>query len=298
VRPFAGEQWWLCALAAAVAAALAAAAHALSARRDLGAGIVPLRSGPATASRWLSGAHGLAWRLQRGTLLGWTIAFAVVGAAFGGIAHGVADLLNSNPRLKLLVATLGGQGDVVDAYFSASLGSLGLLAAGYTVQATLRLRSEEEEARAEPVLASSVSRLRWASGHLIFAALGPAIALVTAGVTAGLVHGGRGDVRRLVYAAMVQLPAVWVLLGVALALFGLAPRFARASWAVLAACIVLGQLGQLLQVAPWAMKLSPFTHLPKLPGGVVDATPLLILVSIASVLSTAGLLGWRRRDVG
>ncbi len=298
IRPFAAERWWLCAVAAAVAAILAAAAQALSSRRDLGAGIMAPRAGPATASRSLGGALGLAWRLQRGALFGWTIGFAVVGAALGSVAHSVADLLNASPRIGILVATLGGPGAVVDAYFSAIFGVLGLVASGYAVQATLRLRSEEEEARAEPVLAASVSRLRWATGHLIFAALGPAIALGTAGAAAGLVHGVRGDVRRLVAAALVQLPAVWVLAGVALALFGLAPRFARASWAVFAVCVLLGQLGRLLQLAPWAMNLSPFTHVPRLPAGAVDAPPLLGLLGVAVVLATAGLLGWRRRDVG
>jgi ABC-2 type transport system permease protein len=298
IRPFAGERWWVGAVAAAVAAALVAAAHALSARRDLGSGIVPPRSGPATASRRLSGALGLAWRLQRGTLLGWTIAFAVVGAALGAVAQGLAELLNSSSRLRMIVATLAGPSGIVDAYFTAVLGMLGLVASGYAVQATLRLRSEEEEARAEPVLAASVSRLRWATGHVIFAALGPAIALVTAGMTAGLAHGGSGDVQRLIAGALAQLPAVWVLVGVTLALFGLAPRFARASWGVLAAGVVLGQFGPLLQLPRWLMSLSPFSHVPRLPGGDVEAAPLLVLVAVAALLAIAGLLGWRRRDVG
>jgi len=143
-------------------------------------------------------------------LIGWTLGFAVVGAALGSVAHGIADLLNSSPRLRLLIATLGGQGGVVDAYFAAIFAILGLVVSGYAIQATLRLRSEEEEARAEPVLATSVSRLSWASSHLVFAALGPAIALAGAGVAAGVVHGERDDVPRLLAAAMVQLPAVWV----------------------------------------------------------------------------------------
>jgi ABC-2 type transport system permease protein len=236
--------------------------------------------------------------LQRGALFGWTIAFAVVGAAFGRVAQGLAELLNSSPRLKMIVAALAGQVGIVDAYFALVLGMLGLVASGYAVQATLRLRSEEEEARAEPVLATSVSRLRWATGHLIFAATGPAIALVTAGMTAGFAHGGRGDVERLIAAALVQLPAVWVLIGVTLALFGLAPRFARASWGVLAAGVVLGQLGQLLRLPSWVMNLSPFTHVPRLPGGVFEAAPLLALLGIAALLTIVGLLGWQRRDVG
>jgi ABC-2 type transport system permease protein len=298
IRPFAGERWWIAAVAAAVAAVFAASAHALFARRDLGTGIVPPRAGPATASRRLSGALGLAWYLQRRTLFGWTIAFAVVGAALGGVAQGLGELLTSSPRLRMLVATFAGPAGIVDAYFVSVLGMLGLVASGYAVQATLRLRSEEEEARAEPVLAASVSRLRWAAGHLIFAALGPAIALVTAGMTAGLAHGERGDVGRLVAAALVQLPAVWVLVGVTVALFGLAPRFARASWAVLAAGVVLGQFGPLLQLPSWMMNLSPFTHVPRLPGGVFEAAPLLALLGVAALLAIAGLRGWQRRDVG
>lgn len=124
------------------------------------------------------------------------------------------------------------------------------------------------------------------------------IALVTAGMTAGFAHGGRGDVQRLIGAALVQLPAVWVLVGITLALFGLAPRFVRASWGVLAAGVVLGQLGPLLRLPPWVMKLSPFTHVPRLPGGVFEVAPLLALQGVAALLAIAGLLGWQRRDVG
>jgi ABC-2 type transport system permease protein len=96
---------------------------------------------------------------------------------------------------------------------------------------------------------------------------------------------------------MVQLPAVWVLVGVALALFGLAPRFAPASWGVLVGCLLLGQLGRLLQLPSWAIAVSPFTYVPRLPGDTVDAAPLLALLGIASVLGAAGVFGLRRRDV-
>jgi len=298
VRPFAGERWWLCALATAVAAALAALAAVLSARRDLGAGLLRGRPGPATASPRLRSPLALAWRLQRTTLFSWTIAFAAIGAALGGVAHSVADLLDSSPRMRLLIATLGSAGDITDAYFAATFGVLGLVAAGHALQATLRLRSEEEDARAEPVLAASVSRVRWASGHLLFAALGPALALAAAGTAAGLVHGGPDDIPRLLAAALAQLPAVCVLVAIAVALFGLAPRYTRASWGALAAFLLLGQLGRLLQLPTWLLDLSPFLHIPHLPGGPVALTPLLALLAIAAALTAAGLVAFRRRDVG
>lgn len=296
VRPFADERWWLLALAAAVAIGWAVAAHALCARRDLGAGLLPPRTGPAAASRALGSALGLAWRLQRGALVGWTASFLVVGSVLGGVAFSVDDLVSSSPRVQTLLAAFG-QTSIVDAFFAAIFGILGFVAAGHAIQAALRMRSEEEDARAEPVLAASVSRLAWATSHLVFAAIGPAIALAAAATAAGVVHGGRNDLPHLLTAAMVQLPAIWVLLGVALALFGLAPRLARASWGALAACVLIGQLGRLLRLPSWAMDVSPFTHLPQ-PGGAVRIAPLVALAVVAAALAAAGLVGLERRDLG
>jgi polyether ionophore transport system permease protein len=105
---------------------------------------------------------------------------------------------------------------------------LGLIAAGYAIQATLRLRDEETSGRAEPVLSTAAGRLRWAASHLVFSILGPAAALGAAGLAIGLSHGlNTGDVGRelprVLAGAMVQLPAVWVLAAIAVVLFGLLP---------------------------------------------------------------------------
>jgi ABC-2 type transport system permease protein len=179
---------------------------------------------------------------------------------------------------------------------------LGLIAAGYAIQAALRLRSEEASLRAEPVLATAVGRVRWACSHLAFSLLGPSVALATAGLTTGLAYGldtgqvGR-EVPRLMGAALLQLPAVWLLAAVAVALFGLAPRFAAVAWAALAFCLVILLVGAAMRLGQWLLDLSPFTHLPKVPGGTVFATPLIWLLAVAVALGTAGLVGLRRRDM-
>jgi len=46
------------------------------------------------------------------------------------------------------------------------------------------------------------------------------------------------------------------------------------------------------------LDVSPFTHVPKLPGGAVSAAPLALLCLIAGALAGAGLAGLRRRDIG
>src|SRR5918993_2389718 len=98
----------------------------------------------------------------------------------------------------------------------------------YAIGAALRLRSEEANGGAEPVLVCAVSRMRWVTSHLAFAFLGPAVVLGAAGLAAGLAYGlSAGDVgretTRVLEAALVQLPAVWVLVGVAVACSGCYP---------------------------------------------------------------------------
>jgi len=302
IRPFGDERWWILAPAAGLTAALATAAVALSARRDVGAGLLPPRLGPATAAPSLRTPLALAWRLHRGLLAGWTAGFAVLGVVLGGVAESVGDLLRDNQSLQDVFARIGGSAGVIDAYLAAVMGILGLIAAAYGIQAALRLRSEETSQRAEPVLATAVGRLRWASSHLIFSALGPALALATAGLIAGLTHGlntgnvGR-ELPRVLAGAMVQLPAVWVLAAIAVALFGLAPRLAPASWGALAGCLLFGLVGATLQLSQWLLDISPFTHIPKAPGAAVSATPLVWLVAVVVVLAAAGLIGLRRRDI-
>jgi ABC-2 type transport system permease protein len=99
-------------------------------------------------------------------------------------------------------------------------------------------------------------------------------------------------------AAMARLPAAWVLTGLVVALFGLAPRLVLGAWAVLAGFLLLGEFGTLLRLDPRLIDLSPFTHVPKLPGGELTMTPLMWLTLVALVLTATGLAGFRRRDIG
>jgi hypothetical protein len=54
--------------------------------------------------------------------------------------------------------------------------------------------------------------------------------------------------------------------------------------------------GRPLQWPAWMMDISPFTQIPELPGGTVSAAPRLCAVALT--ISTLGLLGLRRRDLG
>jgi ABC-2 type transport system permease protein len=302
-QPFAGERWPVLLLPVALLLVLLVAVVALRDRRDLGAGVLATRLGPATAPAWLRSPLALAWRLQRGALLGWAIGAAVAGLSFGVLAQDMAQFAAEDPETAKMLATLGGAGSISDIYLAAILSWIGLLAAGYAVQAILRLRSEEAELRAEPVLATTASRVGWAGSHLLVAAVGAAVVLASGGLVAGLAHGLRsgdlaGQLPRVLGAAMVQLPAVWVLAALGAALFGLLPRLVvGATWAILGVVLAVTMFGEPLQLSQWLLDLSPFAHLPRLPAATFTATPLLWLVVVAALLATAGLAAFRRRDL-
>lgn len=299
IRAYADERWWLLVPLLALAALLVLAATRLAASRDLGAGIVPPRPGPARGK--LRSPLALAWRLQRGALAGWAAGFAILGAAFGSIAQDIGDVIGDSADVRDALARLGGTESLTDAYLAATFGLLALIAAAFAVGSVLRLRGEETDGRAEPLLAAATSRTRWALGHTTVAFGGTAALMAVTGLAAGVGHaaqtGDAAQLPRLLAAALAQVPAAWVLAGVALAIFGFLPRATVAAWAVLALCLALAELGPVAELSQTVIDLSPFAHSPQLPGGDASAAPLW-LAAVAAALTAAGLAGLRRRDVG
>jgi len=300
-QPFAGERWWPFLPLVGVTLLLGAAAAFLTVKRDFGAGLVAARPGRPDAAPSLGHPLGLAFRLQRASLIGWAAGVLVIGLAYGWIGPTVDTFIGQNKALAELLAGAGG-GTLTDKYFAASFNLMALIAAGFAIQSALRVRSEETSMRAEPVLATRVSRWRFASSHLFVAFAGSAVLLVAAGLGAGLAYGLAGggiqNVPRLLEAALVYAPAIWIMVGLVIALDGLAPRWVGVSWAVLAGCVVVGFLGAVLHLPNWMENLSPFQHVPQLPGAGLTLLPLVVMSAIAAAFTLAGLAGLRRRDIG
>jgi ABC-2 type transport system permease protein len=303
IQPFAGDRWWVFALPVGLAVLTSRLAAALVAHRDLGAGLLPPRPGPAAAARSLRGPLALAWRLHRGVLFGWLAGFIVVAGVFGAVAHDMLGVVTSTPTLNKIIGQLGGVNGLANAFLSTVAGLLGLLSAVFAVGAVLRLRTEETNQRAEPVLATGVSRTRFAASHVAIAAAGSALLLVAGGLVVGVAYGLRiGDVgtqtTHTLMAALVQLPATWVLVGLAMALIGLVPGYTSIAWAAVVLCFLIGELGPSLGLPNWILDISPFTHVPRLPGGTFSPTPIAWLVGVAVVLAASGLAAFRNRDIG
>jgi len=301
VRPFAHERWPVLLLLVTFSIVVAVGAYVLSDRRDLGAGLLADRPGPATAGESLSSPMGLAWRLHRGTLLAWAAAFLLVGGTVGGITSDVGGIIDS-PQARDFITKLGGTKVLTDAYLALELGMLGSVASVFGMQAAMRMRSEETAWRADLALSTATGRTRWLGSHVVTAVLGTVGLLALGGLASGVAYAAQlGDasaIGEVLLGAAVQIPATCVMVGVVVAAFGLVPRLTTATWGLLVAFMLLGEFGPLFELPQWLMDLSPFGHVPRIPGNELEVVSLLGLALVAVGLIGAGLTAFRRRDLG
>jgi ABC-2 type transport system permease protein len=128
-----------------------------------------------------------------------------------------------------------------------------------------------------------VGRWTWLSSHVLVAVLGSLWLLVVMGLSAGLSGGAVSDVgvAQVLPAALATAPAVLVCVALTVLLFGLVPLWTPAAWGLLAAFVLIGELGPLVS----------------LPGGDADVAGLVGLLVVALVAGATGYAAFRRRDL-
>ena len=298
--PFVDDRWWPLLLALAAALAAASAGYALSTRRDVGAGLRPPRAGRAAATGFLTTPLGFALRLHRGLLGGFCAALLLLGAMYGSILGDVEDMLKDIDAVREAMEKAGGS-SMAESFAATVMIMPAVLASVHVVMAALRPRAEENAGRAEPLLATALSRTRWVGGHLLVAAVGGTVVLLVGGLAFGLTGAAStGDaslIGTLTASALVHAPALWVTMGVAVLLYGWAPRAVALVWAVPVYGFLVGYLGKLLDFPEALHDLSPFGHVPELPAAEMSWLPLVLLTALAAALVALGLHGVRRRDL-
>jgi ABC-2 type transport system permease protein len=298
-RAFVDERWWPLLLSLGFAAVTAAVGFRLAGRRDIGAALRAQRPGPAGAAPWLRSPAMLALRLQRASLLGWGAALALLGLSYGAL---VGPMTETFTELSTeFAAIIGGGQDLLNGYLSFMAIYHVALVGVFAILAVQGLRAEETKGRAEPVLATAVSRTRWFATYLAVAAAGAAALLAVAGLAFGLGAaislGDAGRVAELTVAHLARLPEVLVFMAVAALLYGLVPRAVPLSWAVLVYAVLLTFFGPLLDLPAALYNLSPLDHIGRLPLDDFSAAPAVVLTAVAAVAVAAGLGAYRRRDL-
>ncbi|MEU8223693.1 polyketide antibiotic transporter [Kribbella sp. NPDC048915] len=298
-RPFVELRWWPLSLSVLVLAATVAFGYLLSARRDVGAGVVRPRLGRADAAGSLSTPFGLATRQQRAGLIGWGVGLFVFAVPMGSLSDSVTDAVSNNPQLAE-VFTATGQ-DPLDAFYSTMALFFGLLVGAFAVISVLRLRAEERTGHTDAALATAVSRQRWYFSWFGFTAVASAVLLALSGLGIGIGaatgSGGPEALGKSVLATLAFLPAVLVVAGLAAALFGVRPSWSALAWIVVGYAAFTGLFGALLDLPAWVADLSPFAHITPSPLSDLEAAPLVVLAILAGGLAVAGSTAFTHRDI-
>ena len=293
------DNWAPLGISLAATAALFAVAAPLNRRRDLGAGLLSTRPGPARGGAALAGPLGLAWRLSRTVVLVWSIGLLAFGLMYGPVLSEASSFLDDMPIIAEFLPDLEASG--AELFGATVIAVAAILCSVPAVQIALRLRSEETAGRVGPMLATPLPRVRWMGASLLLAMAVAAVMLAVMGLGIGIGAGLSMDdaswIATSVTAAIAYLPASAVTVGLAALLLGWAPRAAGWSWALVAFAAVVLYFGGILDLPQWLIDVSPFSHVPQQPAESFDAAPLAWLAVIAVALTAAGLIGIRRRDI-
>ncbi|WP_151526546.1 ABC transporter permease [Serinicoccus kebangsaanensis] len=301
-RPYADERWWVLALPAAATLLLVVGAVALEAGRDHGAGLWAARRGRATAPERLRDASGLAWRLHRGQVVGWSIGMLLFALAMGSLSTSFGEMLEEVPQLRIIFERMGGGAErLVEAFFVAMLSIVSVVMAVLAVSLFGRLREQEERGHAELVLSTALSRRRLLGSHLAIAALVPVLLLAVVGAVLALNQsrsvGDWSIVAETAGAALALAPGGLVALGIAVLVHGWAPRLGWVAWVVVGWSLFMAWVGTALDLPEWLTRLTPWAALPQLPVEGMDWTAVLVTLAVAVLLVAAGAVGYRRRDI-
>lgn len=302
IDAYADERWWILGVLLVGAIAAFALTVLLTSRRDAGAGLLQPRPGDARASRSLGTVPGLAWRTQRGLVIGWSVGLAALAAIYASVLPEVPKMFEDNPDLLDAMGISGDGDSLIDAFLGYINLTLGVIGSVFGVASVLRMRAEEDSGRMEALVATPVTRGRWARGWLTVSIAGVLVMGLAMGV--GMVLGYlpvAHDTDRsgeLFLGILAQLPAMFVVAAVAFVVITWVPRFAIVAWVFVIWVVLESFLAETLKLPDAVRFASPFFHLSTWPAESWSALPALSLLAVAAVLVGVGFVGLRRRDLG
>lgn len=278
----------------------AGGAFRLLLKRDLGSGLLPAKPGRRHASPLLLSPFGLAFRLTRTSIIVWGFALMAIGASYGSVLGDLESFFGSNEMLSNMVNPDSGL-SLTEQFVSMLMAIMSMMAAIPALMFFFKLKSEENKNRMENLYARAVSRQKVFLSYLAIAILFGSLMMVIATLS---LWGASVPVMdepmsfgTVMLSGLVYLPAIWVMIGIGALFTGLKPGITAVAWGYLTYSFLVVYLGGLLQLPEWPGRLSPFGHMPQIPGEDLSFTPLLILSAVAVTLYAAGVFSYKQRDL-
>lgn len=305
-QPLAGQFDWVSLVPGAIlAVVLFAVGVEVFSRRDLGVTTrIPWPTMPSIALG-LGGPLGRSFGERLPLAAAWGIGIGLMGFVFGAAALSFSDALDQlSPETLAMfravfpaVDLMGGAG----AFLQLAFVTFGFILAGFGAATLVNgWASDETGGRLEMLLATPMSRTRWAlaGGLGLFGAIAVLTGLLMLGIGLGSVIAG-GDVATPILGTLVIGLYALALAGIGLAVGGLfGTSFAGEAVATFViATFLVDLLVPALEMPDWIRQLALTSHLGQPMVGTWDWVGMAACVVIAAGGLLVGAWGMARRDV-
>ncbi len=292
--------WWPISLTVIASVVLVVVAMYVNAVRDLGAGLIPSKPGRRNASQFLVSSVGLPFRLQRTGIIAWAVGMFILGASYGSVMGDLETFLESSEMMREMLQAKEGL-TLTEQYLTMLMSVISMICTIPMLMFILKLKGEEKRGHIDHLLSRAVSRTKVMASYLFLSLFFGSIMLILAvfGLWSAAVAVMDEPISfsNIFQASVAYLPAMWVMVGVAVLLIGVFPALTSVTWLYLGISFFIVYLGGLLQFPDWVEKLSPFGQTPKLPVEEFEILRVLIITSVAAVLIITGFVGYNKRDI-
>ncbi|NLC43053.1 MAG: ABC transporter permease, partial [Clostridiales bacterium] len=297
---YVNNYWWPVLLTLGISIIIFSVSLYLNSIRDMGAGFITTKPGRREASLFLTSPIGLALRIQRTTIIAWIIGMFILGISYGSILGDLEGFLASNEILMQMLPFAEGM-SLTEQFVSMLITIISILGTIPTLIFVLKLNGEEKRNRTEDILANAVSRNKIIGSYtfigIIAALLIQIVSMLGLWFASEFVMDEVILFSSFLKAGLVHIPAIWIMIGVAVLLIGYLPRHTGLAWTYLGYSFFVGYLGDILKLPDWMRALSPFGHIPQIPMEDINMVKLSVLTLIALSLVMVGFIGYNKRDI-
>ena len=219
-----------------------------------------------------------------------------IGLTYGSILVNIDQFVAENEMFSKMLQASGGS-SIAQSYIAMVITIGSLIATIPVLLCVNKLFGEEKRGRLEQVLSKSVSRTKLLASFIIIAVI-EAIVFLSLQAIGYYLAAPSLNLFDITCSSLNYLTAVLTMMGVMVLLIGIAPKFISLIWAVFGFVFVVFYFGELFDIPKWLIKLSPFGNIPSMPVENFALAPTICLFLIAIMLTTLGIYGYKRRNIG
>lgn len=276
-------------------------AFALEGSRDIGAGYLPERAGREYAKPSLLSVRGLFFRLNKGVILGWMVAFIFIGASYGAIYGDMHVFIESNELMKQMFTHAGFS--IEESFTGTIMMVMICLVSILPILIINKLFTEERRLHFSQLFSTKVTRgqLYWnCIGLAIFTSLvGIILAASSLGGTAMATLGDYSamDFGDFLAAGFNYFPSVLFITSLAALALGWLPRWGKAVYVYLGYSFSVNYFGAMLDIHEVISNIAILSWIPRMPVEEFSFFTFVSLTVISIIIMVIGYLGYIKRDM-